>query len=88
VASLRSDLTALHGVGAISDAVMSRFDAICLPPMREFRAADIARLREGLDLTQSMVAWHLNTTASTVRRWERGDTQPTGTALKLLHHCR
>ena len=28
---------------------------------------------------------HLHTTASTVRKWEQGDTHPAGPALKLLN---
>jgi len=27
----------------------------------------------------------LHTTASTIRKWEQGETQPTGPALKLLN---
>jgi putative transcriptional regulator len=30
-------------------------------------------------------AMHLHTTASTVRKWEQGTTQPTGPALLLLN---
>jgi putative transcriptional regulator len=30
-------------------------------------------------------ALHLHTTASTVRKWEQGETRPAGPALKLLN---
>ena len=49
IESLRGDLAALHEVGAISKVTMREFDAICPPPVREFGAADIKRLREGLN---------------------------------------
>ena len=48
-------------------------------------AADIRRLRESLNFSQPVFALHLHTTASTVRKWEQGETRPTGPALKLLN---
>ena len=53
--------------------------------MREFSADDIKRLREALHFTQPVFAHHLHTTASTVRKWEQGETRPSGPALKLLN---
>ena len=85
IESLRGDLAALHEVGAISKVTMRKFDAICPPPVREFGAADIKRLREALKFSQPVFALHLHTTASTVRKWEQGETRPAGPALKLLN---
>ena len=72
VESLRGDLEALHKAGAISKVTMRQFDAICPPPVREFAAGDIKRLREALNFSQPVFALHLHTTASTVRKWEQG----------------
>ena len=83
--SLRSDLEALHESGAIGKVTMREFDAICPPPVREFNAADIKRLRENLKFSQPVFAHHLHTSASTVRKWEQGETRPAGPALKLLN---
>jgi putative transcriptional regulator len=85
IESLRRDMAALHEIGAISKVTMREFDAICPPPVREFSAADIKRLREQLKFSQPVFAHHLHTTASTVRKWEQGDTRPAGPALKLLN---
>ena len=85
VESLRDDLTALHAAGAIGKVTMREFDALCPPPVRAFSAADIRRLREALRFSQPVFALHLHTTVSTVRKWEQGDTRPTGPALKLLN---
>lgn len=85
IESLRGDLAALHEAGAIGKVTMREFDAICPPPVRAFSAADIKRLREKLRFSQPVFAHHLHTTASTVRKWEQGDTHPTGPALKLLN---
>ena len=85
IKSLRNNLTALHDAGAINKVTLREFDAICAPPVREFSAADIKRLRVALKFSQPVFALHLHTTASTVRKWEQGETHPTGPALKLLN---
>ncbi|MDK7584764.1 DNA-binding transcriptional regulator [Alcaligenes faecalis subsp. phenolicus] len=85
IKSLRGDLEALQEAGAIGKVTMREFDAICPPPVREFDAADIKRLREGLKFSQPIFALYLHTTASTIRKWEQGQTHPTGPALKLLN---
>lgn len=85
IESLRGDLAALHEAGAIGKVTMRKFDAICPPPVRAFDAADIKRLREALKFSQPVFALHLHTTASTVRKWEQGETRPAGPALKLLN---
>jgi len=85
IESLRADVAALHEVGAVSKVTMRELDTICPPPVREFGAADIKRLREALKLSQPVFARHLHTTASTVRKWEQGETRPAGPALKLLN---
>lgn len=85
IESLRGDLAALYEAGAISKVTMRQFDAICPAPVREFEAADIKRLRDSLKFSQPVFALHLHTTASTVRKWEQGETRPAGPALKLLN---
>ncbi len=85
IESLRGDLAALYEAGAIDKVTMREFDAICPPPVREFEAVDIKQLRETLKFSQPVFALHLHTTASTVRKWEQGETRPAGPALKLLN---
>ena len=67
IESLRGDMAALHRAGAIGKVTMREFDAICPPPVREFSAEDIKRLREALKFSQPVFALHLHTSASTVR---------------------
>ncbi|WMD21282.1 DNA-binding transcriptional regulator [Achromobacter seleniivolatilans] len=85
IESLRDDLTALHDAGVVGKVTMREFDAICPPPVRKFSPTDIKHLREKLQFSQPVFALYLHTTASTVRKWEQGETQPTGPALKLLN---
>lgn len=75
----------LRDAGVVSKVTMREFDTICPPPVRAFSASDIRELREALKFSQPVFALHLHTTASTVRKWEHGSTQPTGPALKLLN---
>ena len=85
IESLRDDLGALEAAGAIDKVTMREFDALCPPPVRDFDAQAIRQLRETLKFSQPVFALHLHTTASTIRKWEQGETRPSGPALKLLN---
>lgn len=85
IESLREDLRVLCDAGLVDKVTMRRFDAISPMPVQPFEAADIRKLREQLNFSQAVFALHLHTTASTVRKWEQGDTHPSGPALKLLN---
>ncbi len=85
IESLRGDLATLHEAGAITKVTLRKLDTLCPPSVRAFSAADIKQLREGLNFSQPVFAHYLHTTASTVRKWEQGETHPTGPALKLLN---
>ena len=85
IESLREDLAALYQAGSIDKVTMRDFDAICPAPVRDFSPGDIKRLREDLRFSQPVFALHLHTSASTIKKWEQGDTCPTGPALKLLN---
>ncbi|WP_341960947.1 DNA-binding transcriptional regulator [Pseudomonas sp. RC10] len=85
IESLRADLSELHQAGAISKITMREFEAVCPTPVRELSASDIKDLRLALSFSQPVFALHLNTTASTVRKWEQGESRPAGPALKLLN---
>jgi len=47
--------------------------------------AEIKKIREKSRVSQAVFAALLNTSVSTVQKWEIGQKRPTGTALKLLH---
>jgi putative transcriptional regulator len=55
-----------------------------------FRSAEyeIKQIREAANVSQAVFASILNTSLSTVQKWEIGNKRPTGTALKLLHLVR
>ncbi|MEW9810162.1 MAG: helix-turn-helix domain-containing protein (plasmid) [Candidatus Symbiodolus clandestinus] len=74
----------LNRMGFISKHEMNKFNALCLAPIPDYNSEKIRALREHLQLSQSVLAAVLNTSASTVRKWEGGDKHPSGPSLKLL----
>ncbi len=62
---------------------MLDFDARHLPP-REIAPAEIKRLREANNVSQRVFARCLNTSESTVEKWESGTEQPSPPLRKLL----
>ncbi len=65
-------------------ATMRDFDALCLPKVRNYTAAQIRRIRARNRASQAVFAAYLNTSVSTVQKWERGEKRPNGPSLKLL----
>ena len=75
----------LHRLGFIDKRKMRKFDVLCLDPIPEYDSVKIRALRDHLQLSQSVLAALLNTSLSTVRKWEVGDKHPSGPSLKLLN---
>jgi len=75
----------LRSAGLISKRRMGEFDALCRLEVKELSPAAIKRLRERANLSQAVFAAVLNTSVSTVQKWEIGDKRPSGPSLKLLN---
>ena len=75
----------LHRLGFIDKRKMRKFDALCLDPVPQYDSKKIRALRDHLQLSQAVLAAVLNTSLSTVRKWEVGDKHPSGPSLKLLN---
>ena len=75
----------LYDLGVIDAQTMREFDTMQLPPLKAYRPADIKRLRLKERASQAVFAAHLNTSVSTVQKWEIGQKKPSGPALKLLN---
>jgi putative transcriptional regulator len=82
--AIHTSAGALYKVGAIDKTTMRSFDDSCLTMPAEFDAADIKALREKNHISQPVFARYLNTSESTVQKWETGAKRPSGLALKLL----
>lgn len=74
----------LHRAGTIDKATMRRLDASCLKLPEEIAPNEIKRIREAAHVSQPVFARFLNTSESTVQKWEAGTKRPSGMALKLL----
>lgn len=75
----------LHEAGAMDDVTLKEFDALCLPPVKIYSSAQIKRIRQRSKASQGVFAAYLNTSVSTVQKWECGAKKPNGPSLKLLN---
>ena len=75
----------LYDLGVVDAETLREFDASRLRPLKPFRPADIKRLRLKAKASQAVFAAYLNTSVSTIQKWEIGDKKPGGPALKLLN---
>jgi len=82
--AIHNSATALHRSGVIDKATMRDFDETCLSTTPAFAPEDIQRLREANHVSQPVFARYLNTSGSTVEKWETGAKRPSGMACKLL----
>ena len=75
----------LHKAGVMDAKTMREFDALCLPPVKQYTPAQIKRIRAKNKASQAVFAAYLNTSPSTVQKWEQGQKKPNGPSLKLLN---
>jgi putative transcriptional regulator len=84
LAAVHETARGLHKAGAMSQVTLREFDQLCLPPVEPLEPEQIKQIREASHVSQAVFARLLNTSVSTVQKWEVGQKRPTGTALKLL----
>lgn len=78
-----------NDAGSVDQVVTLReFDPLALPPVLPLKPDEIKRIRESSHVSQAVFARLLNTSLSTVQKWEIGQKKPTGAALKLLYLVR
>lgn len=83
--AIHASARALHKVGAISKVTLREFDESCLAMPIEIKPKQIKTIRENNQVSQPIFARYLNTSESTVQKWESGAKRPSGMALKLLN---
>lgn len=83
--AIHSSANALFDIGAIDKTTMRDFDDSCLMETPEIEATQIKAIREKNHVSQPVFARYLNTSKSTVQKWEIGAKRPSGMALKLLY---
>ena len=75
----------LYKAGAVDEITLKEVRAMALPEVKPYAPRSITRLRRKLKLSQAALARFINTSVSTVQKWEQGAKKPSGPALKLLH---
>ena len=73
----------LQKAGFISKRRMEEYDSLCLPKIPVYTKTKVRALPG--NMSQAVFAAVLNTSPSTVRQWETGKKQPSGTSSKLLY---
>jgi len=82
--AIHQSAQALFRVGAIDKATLRDFDAACFAVPPAIAPEQIRALREQCHASQGVFARMLNTSPSTIQKWESGAKRPGGLALKLL----
>lgn len=82
--AIHSSARALLKIGTIDKATMREFDQSCLATPPEIAPRKIKQIRENNHVSQPVFARYLNTSESTIQKWETGAKRPSGMALKLL----
>ena len=75
----------LRRVGVIDKRRMHEYEALCHLDVPPLGAAKIKRIRKESNVSQAVFAAVLNTSVSTVQKWEIGEKVPSGPSLKLLN---
>ena len=82
--AIHSNVSGMYRAGTIDKATMRNFDTMSLVAPAPLKPQQIKKLRERLRVSQPVFARYLNTSESTIEKWETGAKQPSGMALKLL----
>jgi putative transcriptional regulator len=69
----------------VSKITMRKIEALALPEIHPLTPEEIKEIREQFNLSQAVWSRLLNVGATTVRKWERGETSPDGASMKLLN---
>lgn len=83
--TLHETAQGLHKAGIMDTQTMREFDALCLPAVKEYSPSQIKRIRLRNKASQAVFAAYLNTSPSTIQKWEQGQKKPNGPSLKLLN---
>jgi putative transcriptional regulator len=82
--AIHDHMSGMYRAGAVDEATMRSFDESCLVVPEHIEPKAIKKIREAEKVSQPVFARYLNTSESTVQKWESGAKRPSGMALKLL----
>lgn len=82
---MHESITDLYNEGLVDKKTMRNFDVLCLNKTHSLDPAEIKSIREKEHVSQAIFAAYLNTSVSSIQKWETGEKKPSGLALKLLN---
>ena len=76
----------LLAIGEVKDVSLSinKLNKIRYPEPKHYTARDVVRIRRKLNVSQSVFAYLLNASESTIKKWETGVKEPGGANCRLL----
>jgi len=83
--AIHSAVAGMYEAGTVDKETMRHFDEACLAVTEDLSPYQIKSMRLALKVSQPVFARYLNTSESTVEKWETGAKRPSGAALKLLN---
>ncbi len=85
---LMESVEGIHRAGLMDKVTYHHFKELCLEPVIQMTPRQIQKLRQEEKASQRTFANLLNTSLSTIQKWETGEKKPSGAALMLLHVVR
>jgi putative transcriptional regulator len=82
--AIHETASGLNRLGFIDMRKMQKYDALFQQPVPDYDGTKIKALRAKLQVSQAVLASVLNTSLSTVRKWEIDEKHPSGPSSKLL----
>ena len=82
--TIHKSVKSLYELDAVDKTTMHEFDVLCLKPMKKMLSKDIKKVRLRSHVSQPVFAMLLNVSPSAVKKWETGENEPSGAALRLL----
>jgi putative transcriptional regulator len=82
--AIHSAVSGMYRAGTINKETMRDFDSACLSVPATLPPRRIKHIRESQNVSQPVFARYLNTSESTVEKWETGAKKPSNMAIKLL----
>ena len=81
---MRATAAGLTRAGALDKHTIREIDALAFAPVRVLTPRQIRAIRAQSKMSQAVFAAALNTSVSTVQKWELGEKRPSGPSLRLL----
>ena len=82
--AIHGTVAGMYKAGTIDKETMRSFDESCLTVPESIEPSQIKSIRESQRVSQPVFARYLNTSESTIEKWESGVKRPSGMAIKLL----